>query len=173
MKRGTLICCIVLVTICCKIFEPKAYARLPFAVAEESVTCKVPDDTMCIEIFEDTILGVDIVDEEEMIYNTVDEQPEFPGGMKALAKYLKENMNYPEKSRKHGSQGCSYVVFIINADGSITDVQTMRSAGDVYIDMEAHRLVENMPKWIPAKKDGKNVRVRFTLPIMFRLQEKE
>ena len=104
------------------------------------------------------------------IYDVVEEQPEFPGGMKELAKYLRDNINYPRISRDNNSQGRAFVQFTVNADGSIQDIEIYRSTGDVYLDKEAIRLVEAMPKWKPGKQQGKAVRVKFRLPVNFRLQ---
>ncbi|MBR3884303.1 MAG: energy transducer TonB [Bacteroidaceae bacterium] len=123
-----------------------------------------------VEISENTNIVVEEMPEEEEIFNVVEDQPEFPGGMQALMKYLQDNINYPRISRENGSQGRSYVNFVVNTDGSITEVKTLKSAGDVYLDKEAVRVVESMPKWKPGKQAGKAVRVRFTLPVMFRLQ---
>ena len=96
--------------------------------------------------------------------------PEFPGGMQALMKYLQQNINYPRISRENGSQGRSFIAFVVNTDGSIQDVEVMKSSSDVYLDKEAVRVVTGMPKWNPGKQAGKAVRVRFTLPVTFRLK---
>ena len=85
-------------------------------------------------------------------------------------KFMKENMQYPGISRENNSQGKTYVNFVVNTDGSIQDVEVMKSSGDVYLDKEALRVVKTMPKWNPGKQAGKAVRVRFTLPVSFRLQ---
>ena len=90
--------------------------------------------------------------------------------MQALMKYLKDNIKYPSISRQNNSQGRAYINFIVNTDGSITDVEVMKSTNDVYLDKEAVRVVSGMPKWKPGKQQGKTVRVKYTLPVMFRLQ---
>ena len=100
----------------------------------------------------------------------VEQQPEFPGGMKALMKYLQENINYPRISRDNNSQGRAFIRFVVNSDGSIQQVEVLKSSGDIYLDKEAVRVVEGMPKWTPGKQAGKAVRVFFTLPVVFRLQ---
>ena len=103
-------------------------------------------------------------------YQQVEVQPEFPGGMKALVAYLSENIIYPTASLESRSQGRSIVRFVVNVDGSIENVEVLRSSGDVLLDKEAVRVVEWMPKWSPGKMQGKPVRVFFTLPITFRLK---
>ncbi|MBR3883744.1 MAG: energy transducer TonB [Bacteroidaceae bacterium] len=107
---------------------------------------------------------------EEEIFNIVEKQPEFPGGMQALMKYLQDNIKYPKESREKGLQARSYVNFLVNEDGAISDAKIMKSSGDPYLDEEAIRVVESMPNWIPGRQGGKAVHVRFTLPIMFRLK---
>ncbi|MBQ3187949.1 MAG: energy transducer TonB [Bacteroidaceae bacterium] len=95
-------------------------------------------------------------------YQVVEKQPEFPGGMKALMKYLRDNI------KQNVSQGRTFVNFVVNTDGSIQDIAVLRSSGDVELDNEAVRVVSSMPKWKPGESQGKAVSVRFTLPITFR-----
>ena len=130
----------------------------------------VEDQGEVVEINEDANIVVEEVVEEEQIYQVVEQQPEFPGGMQALMKFLRDNIQYPRISRENNSQGKTYVNFVVNTDGSIQDVEVMKSSGDVYLDKEAIRVVKTMPKWNPGKQAGKAVRVRFTLPVSFRLQ---
>jgi TonB family protein len=106
---------------------------------------------------------------EEEVFNVVEVQPEFPGGTQALMKYLSDNIKYPSISQENGSQGRAYINFIVDTDGSITDVKVMRSSGDVNLDKEAVRVVSGMPKWKPGKQGDRTVRVRYTLPIKFEL----
>ncbi len=113
---------------------------------------------------------VDEVVEEEKVFNVVEQQPEFPGGLQALMRYLKDNISYPRISRENNSQGRSVVRFVVNTDGSIQDVEVVKSSGDMYLDKEAVRVVSTMPKWSPGMQSGKAVRVYFTLPVAFRLQ---
>lgn len=140
------------------------------AEIEESELMSVEDQGEVVEINEDANIVVEEEAQEEQIYQVVEQQPEYPGGMQALMKYLKDNIQYPRISRENNSQGKSYVNFVVNADGSIQDVETMKSSGDVYLDKEALRVVKAMPKWTPGKQAGKAVRVRFTLPVTFKLQ---
>ncbi|MBQ8449690.1 MAG: energy transducer TonB [Bacteroidaceae bacterium] len=140
------------------------------AEIEESEIMSVEDQGEVVEINEDANIVVEEVVEEEQIYQVVEQQPEFPGGMQALMKFLRDNIQYPRISRENNSQGKTYVNFVVNTDGSIQDVEVMKSSGDVYLDKEALRVVKTMPKWNPGKQAGKAVRVRFTLPVSFRLQ---
>ena len=107
---------------------------------------------------------------EEQVFQVVEEQPEFVGGMEKLMEYLQDNINYPRISQENGSQGRSFIRFVVNSDGSIQDVEVVKSSGDIYLDKEAVRVVEAMPKWKPGRQSGKPVRVYFTLPVNFRLQ---
>lgn len=109
--------------------------------------------------------------EDVQIIDLVEAQPEFPGGMQALSNFLSNNIRYPRISRDNGSQGRAFVGFTVNSDGSIQDIEIMKSTGDIHLDMEAIRVVESMPKWKPGRQNGKPVRVKFVLPINFHLQD--
>lgn len=108
--------------------------------------------------------------DDKYIHDVVEEQPEFPGGMNALMTYLSENIQYPRVSRDNNSQGKTFVKFTVNSDGSIQDTEVIKSSGDIYLDKEAVRVIEAMPRWKPGREDGKAVRVKFVLPVNFRLQ---
>ena len=105
----------------------------------------------------------------ERTYETVDVMPEFPGGMPALMGYLRDNIKYPSKALAEKRQGRAIVRFIVEKDGSISEAQIAKSAGDIYLDTEALRVVNKMPKWSPGQHKGKVVRVFFHLPITFKL----
>ena len=105
---------------------------------------------------------------EEKIFTFVEEYPEFPGGDKALREFILNNLNYPEIARKSGITGTVYVQFVVEKDGSISDVKVVRGIGGG-CDEEAVRVVKSMPKWKPGKQRGQPVRVYFTLPIEFKL----
>ena len=107
--------------------------------------------------------------EEQQIFQVVEEMPEFPGGMAECMKWLSKNMKYPTISQENGVQGRVIVQFVVNRDGSIVDAVLARGV-DPYLDKEALRVVGLMPKWKPGKQRGKEVRVKYTLPVMFRLQ---
>ena len=104
-----------------------------------------------------------------MVFDVVEVMPQFPGGQIAMMKYIMENMKYPEQAMKEGIQGRVTVRFIVEKDGSISDVKPVLSVHPL-LNKEAVRVVESMPKWTPGKHNGKPVRVRFNLPVMFKLQ---
>lgn len=110
------------------------------------------------------------VEEEatEEIFVVVEQQPEFPGGMSALMKFLSDNIKYPVIAQENGIQGRVITTFVVERDGSITDVNVVRGQ-DPSLDKEAVRVIKTMPRWKPGQQRGKPVRVRFTLPVQFRL----
>ena len=95
--------------------------------------------------------------------------PSFPGGPAALMSYLSKNIKYPTVAEETGIQGRVIVTFVVERDGSITDVQVAKSV-DPSLDKEAQRVVRSMPRWIPGKQNGSAVRVKYTVPVTFRLQ---
>ena len=111
-----------------------------------------------------------VTTDEVFDFQVVDKKPKFPGGTTSLQSYINRSLQYPQISRKNNSQGRVIVRFIINSNGTVTSPQVVRSSGDFYLDMEAVRVIESMPKWKPGKHKGKPVRVFFTLPIVFKLQ---
>lgn len=140
------------------------------AEIEESELASVEETGEVVEIADVGNVVVEAPAEEEEIHQVVEQMPEFPGGMKALMQYLQENIKYPRMSREMGSQGRAFICFVVNTDGSIQDVEVAKSTSDVHLDKEAVRVVEKMPRWNPGKQAGKAVRVRFTLPVTFRLK---
>ena len=104
----------------------------------------------------------------DMVFDVVEVMPQFPGGQIAMMKYIMENMKYPEQAMKEGIQGRVAVRFIVEKDGSISDVKPILSVHPL-LNKEAVRVVESMPKWTPGKQNGKPVRVRFNVPVMFKL----
>ena len=102
------------------------------------------------------------------IFDVVEQMPEFPGGMDEMMKYLSMNVRYPEAAKKAGLQGRVVVQFIVEADGSISNAKVVRNV-DEELDAEAVRVIEKMPKWKPGMQNGKTVRVRYNIPISFRL----
>lgn len=109
-------------------------------------------------------------EEEEVVFVVVESMPEFPGGQQALFKYLGDNVKYPVIAQENGIQGRVICQFVVNKDGSIVDIEVIRSGGDPSLDKEAVRVIKSMPKWKPGKQRGKPVRVKFTLPVNFKLQ---
>lgn len=107
--------------------------------------------------------------EEQEIFEVVEQMPDFPGGQAALMQYLSKNIKYPTIAQENGTQGRVIVQFVVNKDGSIVDANVVRSV-DPYLDKEALRVIGTMPKWKPGQQRGKPVRVKYTVPVMFRLQ---
>lgn len=108
--------------------------------------------------------------DENRIFDIVEVMPEFPGGEKALFQWLAENIKYPGICAEQGIQGRVYAQFVVDKDGSITDIKVVRSP-DPYLSQEAIRVLANMPKWKPGMQRDKPVRVKFSIPIMFRLTQ--
>ncbi len=109
-------------------------------------------------------------EEEEVVFVVVEKMPEFPGGQQALFKYLSENVKYPVIAQENGIQGRVICQFVVNKDGKIVDVEVVRSGGDPSLDKEAVRVIKSMPNWKPGQQRGKAVRVKYTVPVNFRLQ---
>ncbi|MBQ7683067.1 MAG: energy transducer TonB [Bacteroidaceae bacterium] len=105
---------------------------------------------------------------DNQLFGVVEESAQFPGGDEACLKWLSEHIKYPSICREQGVQGRVIVSFVVNKDGSIVDVKTLRSP-DENLAKEAERLVKIMPKWKPARQGNKTMRSRFQLPIQFRL----
>ena len=103
------------------------------------------------------------------VFDVVEEMPSFPGGSAALMSYLSSNTKYPVVAQENGVQGRVIVSFVVERDGSISDVKVARSV-DPSLDREAQRVVKSMPKWKPGKQNGSAVRVKYTVPVVFRLQ---
>ena len=103
------------------------------------------------------------------VFDVVEEMPSFPGGNGALMSYLASNIKYPVVAQENGVQGRVIVSFVVERDGSISDVKVARSV-DPSLDREAQRVVKSMPKWKPGKQNGSAVRVKYTVPVVFRLQ---
>ena len=130
--------------------------------ASDDITAAVEVKYTAVEVEEEEV-------EEQQIFQVVEEMPEFPGGMGECMKFLGKNIKYPQISQENGVQGRVIVQFVVNQDGSIVDPQVVRGV-DPYLDKEALRVISMMPKWKPGKQRGKAVRVKFTVPVMFRLQ---
>jgi protein TonB len=99
----------------------------------------------------------------------VEQMPEYPGGMQALFEFLKENIKYPEDAQKQKVEGRVLVKFVVETDGSISNIEVAKNAFPS-LDAEAERVVRIMPKWTPGKQKGQVVRVKFMLPINFSLK---
>lgn len=108
-------------------------------------------------------------EEENKVFDVVEQMPSFPGGMAALMAYLQKSIKYPPVAEENGIQGRVVCTFVVERDGSVTDVRVAKSV-DPSLDKEAVRVVSAMPRWIPGKQNGQSVRVKYTLPVTFRLQ---
>ena len=107
--------------------------------------------------------------EGSKVFDVVEEMPSFPGGPSALFQFLSANIQYPATAEENGIQGRVIVTFVVERDGSITDVKVVKSV-DPSLDKEAVRVIKNMPRWQPGKQNGSAVRVKYTTPVTFRLQ---
>ena len=132
--------------------QPEMAPVTPVAV-EETVNEQVPEPQ----------------DSRTKVYESVEQMPEFPGGIEALVKFLQENIKYPAQAAANKIEGRVIVQFIIEKTGEVGDVQVVRSVNEE-LDAEAVRVVKSMPKFTPGRQDGKDVAVWFTLPISFKLQ---
>ena len=108
-------------------------------------------------------------EEENKVFDVVEQMPSYPGGMGALMSWLSQNIKYPTVAAENGISGRVIVQFVVERDGSITDVRVARGV-DPYLDKEATRVVKMMPNWIPGKQNGSPVRVKYTVPVVFKLQ---
>ena len=103
---------------------------------------------------------------KQNVYDTVEQMPEFPGGMPAMIEFLQTNLKYPSDAKKQNVGGRVLVMFVVEPDGSISNVRVAKKVFPS-LDAEALRVVKAMPKWNPGKEKGKPVRVNFSLPIVF------
>lgn len=110
------------------------------------------------------------IEEDNTPFTTVEVQPTFMGGNSEMYKFLGKNLKYPTAAQRANIQGKVFLSFIVEKDGSITDIETMKGIG-FGCDEEAMRVVKLMPKWIAGKQNGRNVRVKFTIPVFFRLED--
>ena len=107
--------------------------------------------------------------QEEVVFQVVEEMPQFPGGLSEAMKFLAKNIKYPVEAQQAKIEGRVIVRFVVGRDGSVSNVEVVRGVSPE-LDAEAVRVVSLMPKWIPGKQRGKAVAVKYTMPIMFRLQ---
>ena len=142
------------------------------AVADELSSAKVNDLVASMKTNQVETASVAVKDTlmpDEPVFEVVEQMPEFPdGGMAGLMEYFKKNLRYPEEAKKAGMQGRVVVQFLINKNGAISDASVLRSV-DPALDAEAVRLVNSMPKWKPGMQKGKAVTVKYTVPVLFKL----
>ena len=144
------------------------------AVADELSSAKVNDLVASMKTNQLETASVAVKDTlmpDEPVFEVVEQMPEFPdGGMAGLMEYFKKNLRYPEEAKKAGTQGRVVVQFLINKNGAISDASVLRSV-DRLLDAEAVRLVRSMPRWKPGMQKGKAVTVKYTVPVLFKLDE--
>jgi protein TonB len=149
---------------------------------KKKVTCKnkeplaIPGDVVVFEEIEgempEIFPEVGEVEGESDVYQIVEQMPEFPGGEAELFHYISKNIHYPQKAREKGIQGRVFIGFIVEKDGSISNVRNLRGV-DSELDAEAIRVVESMPRWKPGMHRGEPVRVSYQIPIVFKLEDKQ
>ncbi len=143
----------------------KALNKKPFKVyySTELTPPPFPPQVEVIEVIEDE------PEIEEMV-GVVETMPEFPGGMQALWKFIEDNLQYPKDAGEINVQGRSIIQFTVEKDGSITDIEVVRSVGHPSFDKEAVRVIKMMPKWKPGSQNGTIVRCKYTVPVTFKLK---
>ena len=144
----------------------KTVAKSHVTKAEDHVIYQEPKATT---EYEDSIASESTVEHSSKVYDVVEQMPSFPGGQAALMQYLSTHVKYPAVAEENGIQGRVTVGFVINTDGSISDAKIMKSV-DPSLDKEAVRVVTTMPRWIPGKQNGEPVRVKYFIPVVFRLR---
>ena len=105
----------------------------------------------------------------DKVFDVVEQMPEYPGGMQALFEFISKNIKYPADAQKQKVEGRVLAKFVIETDGSISDIEVVKNAFPS-LDAEAVRVIQAMPKWIPGRQKGQAVRVKFVMPINFSLK---
>ena len=103
------------------------------------------------------------------VFTVVEQMPEYPGGKDAMFQYIKDNLHYPQSVKDDGIQGRAICQFIVNTDGTICCAEIAKSTGNALLDREAILLIKSMPAWTPGMQNGQPIRVKYTIPINFRL----
>ncbi|NDP20960.1 MAG: energy transducer TonB [Paludibacter sp.] len=134
-----------------------------------SIKIDTEDDKNKVVIVNAPVAAPVVEEEDNVVFQVVETMPTFPGGDAELFKFLSNNVKYPVIAQENGIQGRVICQFVVNKDGSIVDVEVVRSV-DASLDKEAIRVIKSMPKWSPGKQRGKPVRVKYTLPVNFKLQ---
>ncbi|MBO7110629.1 MAG: energy transducer TonB [Bacteroidaceae bacterium] len=135
---------------------------------EEDIMASTEDNVEWVDLDDYEVVEVEPEPEEEEIFMVVEDQPEFPGGTAALLEYLRKNIKYPAICRENNIQGRVLVTFIVNKDGAIVEPEVVKSVNPS-LDKEALRVISTMPNWKPGSQRGKPVRVKYTVPVNFRL----
>ena len=110
-----------------------------------------------------------VAKKNQQVFDVVEKMPEYPGGQAALFEYLQKNVKYPADAEKKKVEGRVLVTFVVNTDGSITDIEVVRKTFPS-LDAEAVRVISGMPRWKPGEQKGQKVRVKYTVPLPFRLK---
>ena len=149
---------------------------------EKKTACKsaielvIPGDIVEVDDVTEGFIAPEVgeVEDSDMVdvYMIVEQMPEFPGGEAELIHYISKNIHYPQAAKEKGIQGRVFVGFVIEKDGSVSNVRNLRSV-DSELDAEAMRVVESMPKWKPGMHNGEFVRVSYQIPIFFKLEDKQ
>ena len=140
------------------------------AVADELSSAKVNDLVASMKTNQLETASFAVKDTLTPVFEVVERMPQFPGGVAAQVEYFKKNLRYPAEAKKAGTQGRVVVQFFVNKDGSISNVKVLRGV-DPALDAEAIRLVNSMPKWKPGMQKEKAVTVKYTVPVLFKLDE--
>ena len=138
------------------------------AVADELSSAKVNDLVASMKTNQLETASFAVKDTLTPVFEVVERMPQFPGGVAAQVEYFKKNLRYPAEAKKAGTQGRVVVQFFVNKDGNISNVKVLRGV-DPALDAEAVRLVNSMPKWKPGMQKGKAVTVKYTVPVLFKL----
>lgn len=127
------------------------------------------EETFTIKENESSSVSHSLINEDDKIFEHVKKSPSFPGGYKAQEEWIRQNLRYPQSAKEKNIQSAIvWVEFVVNKDGSIVEPKVLRSV-DPDLDKEAIRLISSMPKWVPGKNNGKEVRVHGVIPIPLRL----
>lgn len=139
-------------------------------VVEDEIELDVDmDDNTEMEEYVPVAQEEEEVVEEQQIFLVVEEMPSYPGGEQEMYRFISQNIEYPRMAKESGISGRVFVTFVVERDGSVTDVQVLRGIGGG-CDEEAIRVIKSMPKWKAGKQRGKAVRVQYRMPIKFTLQ---
>ncbi|MCU0326569.1 MAG: TonB family protein [Spirosomaceae bacterium] len=136
---------------------------------EGNKTESIIDDTPPVEVASPEVKIAE-VKEDNTIFTAVEMQPSFVGGLSEFYKFLNKNLKYPSAAQRANTEGKVYMSFVVEKDGSISDVNVLKGIG-FGCDEEALRVIRMMPKWIAGQQNGRNVRVKFTMPVTFKLSE--
>ncbi|MDA7854822.1 energy transducer TonB [Cyclobacteriaceae bacterium] len=135
---------------------------------EEEIEVELDLEVTEEEVVEDFVFEEAPEEEVDEVFTIVEDQPAFPGGNAAFYKFVGSNMTYPAQARRMGIEGRVFVQFVVDKDGSVTEVKAVKGIG-AGCDQEAERVLKSSPNWTPGKQRGRSVKVRMVLPIIFKL----